>query len=102
MNGCILGFLFVFVYMFIMIMIMLNLFMVILSEVYFEVVECFRSDFVDVDLGLFMVVYLFKNFKLLVKCFVLFFKNLVFKGKCFKFVGRLKWSRKDWKNLFEI
>lgn len=101
-NGRILGPLFVFVYMFTMTMITLNLFMAILSEAYFEVVECPRSDFADADLGSFMVVYLLKNLKLLVKRFASFLKNPVFKGKRSKFVGRPKWSRKDWKNSSEI
>lgn len=63
-NG-VLGPLFVFFYMFTMAFILLNMFLAILNESYFEVVDSPGNDFSNADLGHFMVAYLSRNIRLL-------------------------------------
>lgn len=70
-----LGPLFVFLYMFTMTMILLNMFIAILNESYFEVVESPGSDFTDADLGTFMIVYVRRNLKLFGKRLASFMKR---------------------------
>ena len=93
-NG-LLGPLFVFLYMFTMTFILLNMFLAILNESYFEVVESPENDFSNADLGHFMVVYLSRNIKLLGRRFVKSLKNS-FQGKRFPRQSK----NKDFETLF--
>ena len=60
-----LGPLFVFFYMFTMTFILLNMFLAILNESYWEVVDSPENDFNNADLGHFMITYLRRNVRLL-------------------------------------
>lgn len=62
-----LGPLFVFLYMFTMTFILLNMFVAILNESYFEVVEIPANGFDNADLGGFMIAYLIRNIKMMGK-----------------------------------
>lgn len=62
-NG-ILGPLFIFLYMLTMAFILLNMFIAILNDSYFQVVEIPQNEFADADLGEFMISYLIRNMKL--------------------------------------
>ena len=65
-----LGPMFVFLYMFTMTFILLNMFLAILNESYWEVVDSPENDFDNADLGHFMITYLQRNVRLLGRRFV--------------------------------
>lgn len=99
----ILGPLFVFVYMFTMTMIVLNMFIAILNESYTEVIDCPRNDLSNADLGSFMIAYLCRNLKLLVRRFTSFLKKPVLKGKRSRHKRSSKrWRKNECKHLSEI
>lgn len=77
-----LGPLFVFLYMFTMMFILLNMFLAILNESYWEVVDSPENDFNNADLGRFMIVYLRRNARLLGRRFVKSLKKR-FQGRMF-------------------
>lgn len=99
----ILGPLFVFLYMFTMTMIALNMFIAILNESYTEVIDCPRNDLSNADLGSFMIAYLRRNLKLMVKRFTSFLKRPVFKGRRSRHKRSSKrWHKKECKHSSEI
>lgn len=77
-----LGPLFVFLYMFTMTFILLNMFLAILNESYWEVVDSPGNDFNNADLGHFMIAYLRRNVRLLGSRFVKSMKKQ-FQGRMF-------------------
>lgn len=77
-----LGPLFVFLYMFTMMFILLNMFLAILNESYWEVVDSPEDDFNNADLGHFMITYLKRNVRLLGRRFVKSLKKH-FQGRMF-------------------
>lgn len=78
-NG-LLGPLFVFLYMFTMTFILLNMFLAILNESYFEVVDSPGNDFDNADLGQFIIIYLSSNMSLMGRRFAVFFRNSLQRG----------------------
>lgn len=80
-NG-LLGPLFVFLYMFTITFILLNMFLAILNESYWEVVDSPENDFNNADLGHFMIAYISRNVRLLGRRFVKSLKKR-FRGKMF-------------------
>ena len=80
-NG-LLGPLFVFLYMFTMTFILLNMFLAILNESYWEVVDSPENDFHNADLGHFMIAYVSRNLRLLGRRFVKSLKEQ-FQGRMF-------------------
>lgn len=98
-NG-VLGPVFVFLYMFTMMFILLNMFLAILNESYFEVVDSPGNDFSNADLGHFIVVYLSRNIRLLGRRFVKSLKKS-FQGKMLKRKSKNKELEKLFSNEVE-
>ena len=63
-NGF-LGPVFILLYMLTMVFILLNMFLAVLNESYFQVVEMPQKEFANADLGEFMIAYLIRNSKLM-------------------------------------
>ena len=97
-----LGPLFVFLYMFTMTFILLNMFIAILNESYFEVVECPGKDFTNADLGEFIIIYMNRNLKLLGKRFVWLLKKPFRRNKVSSRLKNKGWTKKGSKKASEI